>query len=205
MDDFLLSITLGEFIAAANARSFAAFFADKGLGEYAASYEAIAADETRHFQALRAVVRKLASVPDKIKKIYRGDLLAVSPDQSLLSIYERMVVMHTVFEGAAFAYMSLLAKHTFTEPRLESIKYIARIVMEDEARHMAEGFQALDYMRDRVISDRDFNEARERVNVNATALRELPSLTIHGEPDFTEKLFRLYDENVQRNVKRVFK
>ena len=205
MDDFLISITLGEYIAAANARSFASFFADRGLDDKAASYSTIAADEMRHFRALREVVRKASSVPEKIRRIYKGSLLAAAPDQSVTSIFERMAVMHTVFEGAAFAYMSLLAKHRFSDSQLAPIKEIARMIMQDEARHMSEGFQAIDLLKKSILSSQLVNRIREQVLINAEALRDLPSLTIQGEESFQAQLYQLYDENVERNFKRVFR
>ncbi len=150
------------------------------------------------------MVNKSATVPEKIRNIYKGSILGVAPDQSINSIFERMTVMHTVFEGAAFAYMSLLAKYKFAEPRLNPINEIAKIIMKDEARHMNEGFQAIDLLKKSMVSSQIIEKTKEQVIIYAHSVRDLPSLTIKGEEDFQKQLYKLYDENVQRNMRRMF-
>ena len=65
-----------------------------------------------------------------------GVLLAERPSESMGSIFERMVVLHTVFEGAAFAYMSLLSKHEFDRTELEPVKGIAKIIIDKGKRRL---------------------------------------------------------------------
>ena len=116
-----------------------------------------------------------------------------------------MAVMHTVFEGAAFAYMSLLAKFEFENERMQSIQGIAKIIMIDEARHMAEGFHALDHMKKTMVTESFAQGTKAYVERNAIALRELPAQTITENNDFTSNLYQLYDDNVSKNMRRVYR
>ena len=200
-----MAITLGEYIAAANARSFASFFASKNLEIYSSSYAAIAADEKRHFALLKSIIPENGRTPAQIRAIYKGSLLSTPPSEAPDSVFERMAVMHTVFEGAAFAYMVLLSKYEFSDPNLDPIRNIAKIVMLDEARHMAEGFAAIDFMKKHIIADKKVKSIRKNVQKNAEELRLLPDLAEVDDRVFKSKLIQLYDENVEKNMKRVFK
>ena len=68
MDDFLLLITLGEYVAGGNALDFARYFSAQGNADLAYTYQQIADDEFRHFKMLKKVVKGSAKVPDLSSK-----------------------------------------------------------------------------------------------------------------------------------------
>ena len=197
-------ITLGEYIAGGNAMDFSRYFKAQGDDILAATYQKIAEDEFRHFALLKSVANGCAKIPKKLREIYKGKLLSQRASASCESIFERMAVMHTVFEGAAFAHMSLLSKCEFLDDRYAGLQKIAKIIMIDEARHMSEGFAAINSMRTNAVSSEIVDKIRINVQRHVDEIREAPSLTFGEESDFTNNLYKLYDENVGRNMKRVF-
>jgi hypothetical protein len=202
MDDFLTAITLGEFVAAANAQLIAAFFRQDGDGERAAAYAAIARDETRHFGLLRDAGCGRGRLPADMRRIYKGEFLEAREGPTLDCVYERLSVMHTVFEGAAFAYMSLLAREQGLDRAFPGLALAARAILVDEAEHMACGFSAIEALRSRVSRDRQVRTESVAM-AHAAHLRPLPAQTLGRASPLGAAVVSLYDVNVAKNLRRL--
>jgi uncharacterized ferritin-like protein (DUF455 family) len=201
MNDFLMTISLGEFVAASNAKLLSRFFRHEGDEALADTYDTIGQDEIRHFKLMREVVGAHGNLPEEMRKIYKGALLDVEESLTVDCAFERMAVMHTVFEGASFAYMSIFAK---TDDRLPArLREVAAQILMDEADHMMQGFKAIDAIKPRVSADR-IAKTRDVVDLHAQALRRLPDMTIDPQAPFSAAVVSLYDKNVSKNIKRAF-
>ena len=94
-----MTVTLGEFVAASNAKLIGAYFVHEGDIEAGDAYDRIQADELRHYGLMRRAVGNRGHLPAEMRQIYKGALLDVSESLSLDCVFERMAVMHTVAEG----------------------------------------------------------------------------------------------------------
>ncbi len=197
--DFLFTITLGEYVAATNAKIISEYFLLHEDFESFLVYDQIRLEEVEHYRLMKKASPGKGSIPPTMRHIFKGGLVRFKDDDLLHYTFEKMAIIHTVFEGASFAYMSLLARTVSSQGLTDACHTILR----DETRHMSVGFKAIDLIKPK-ISSKVLGEVIASCHEHRAELRRLAAMTFGEKSAFNLAMCDLFDKNVSWNFRRVF-
>lgn len=176
---FLGSIALGEYVASTDCKIFQDYFLTMGDTDTADLYKNIGLDERKHFRMIRRHITNTEILPGLLE-IFRGSLLT-NPE----CVIEKLLLMHLVFEPAAFTYcMTIKNSHElkYLVDCPDELHRDVQIIMKDEAKHMKAGYKAISLITaDNMNSSRKI-ELSESVKRHLDALAVLPNQIFSSIP-----------------------
>lgn len=198
-DAFLSTITMGEYVAATDCSIAKDYFRKKGNSNAVRAYEAIRQDELRHFKMLKKVVGRLGGVSPAAKALFRGEFM-----ENHIGDLEPIVLMHSVFEPAAFAYLSEIKKQDKElGPHHDELRKACTQILIDEALHMEVG---LDFVRPEVsqLSPEEQERLSASIVRHQDVLAKVPSDTL-VDPALARKIRKSFRKNCEHCVKKLMR
>lgn len=194
---FLSTITMGEYVAATDCAIAMRYFSKRGNEAAVHEYERIRQDELRHYRMLRSVRGRIDGIPREVKSLFRGEFL-----ENHVGDLEPIVLMHAVFEPAAFAYLSKIRKLKSGLGRWGTpIKAVCAEILIDEARHMESGLSHVTpvYV---TLSSGDQEKLLKSIARHQEVLSRVPMATI-GNTAFAKGLVTSFQDNFNSCLKKL--
>lgn len=196
---FLSAITMGEYVAATDCRIAIKYFSDRGNEPAADEYNKILDDELRHFKMLKGILGRMSPIPHEVKALFRGEFL-----ENHIGNLEPIVLMHAVFEPAAFAYLNNLRKLNAESLQQNSeLKSICLEILRDEARHMETG---LNFILPEVgaLAPNDRSRLQRSIEIHQRVLATVPNATL-GNDSIADDLVTSFQSNCAHCVKQIMR
>lgn len=197
---FLASMAMGEYVAYTDCRMFEAFFRKKGDEKLAASYMDIAREESEHFRAIRKGLKSKATVPSELKAIFRGDYLFDAEN-----ILEKILLVHMVFEPAAFSYFSLLASQAHVKLLGQDANYFVSVfkkILVEESQHMKVGHHFIQHQDFFELNESIQSELVASIRRHKAALIAATHIIFKENISFAEELCQSFDVKVEQLIHR---